>query len=70
MALTVIQRPSDQYKQDAQDVLEAAKKEGFETVVILGLRDGEIHITSSGLVSRLQILGACEAAKMHVWGNE
>ncbi|MBP9803301.1 MAG: hypothetical protein KBE22_00150 [Candidatus Accumulibacter sp.] len=58
-----IPRPADRYRQDAIDVLEDAKGRGFESVIILGLMDGEIHTRSSETVSTLQIVGALEMAK-------
>lgn len=64
--LGVITRQVDLYKQDAIDVLQDAATLGFESVVALGLMNGEVSIRSSANVSRLELLGAIEFAKQHV----
>ena len=62
----VITHKVDLYRQDVVDVLQDAATLGFETVVVLGLMNGEVSIRSSANVSRLELLGAIEYAKHHV----
>ena len=62
----VIAHKVDLYRQDVVDVLQDAATRGFETVVVLGLMNGEVSIRSSANVSRLELLGAIEYAKHHV----
>lgn len=51
----------------AQEVLEEAKTQGFESVVILGFKEGCVHICSSQTKSRLEMIGAIEVAKQYLW---
>ena len=62
----VIAHKVDLYRQDVVDVLQDAATLGFETVVVLGLMNGEVSIRSSANVSRLELLGPIEFAKQHV----
>ena len=64
--LSVITPHVDLYRQDAIDVLQDAATLGFESVVALGLMNGEVSIRSSANVSRLELLGPIEFAKQHV----
>ena len=57
------------YREDATDLLTQAVDQGFETVIILGFKDGLVHIQRSAMVSRLQLLGAIEEAKHHILEN-
>jgi hypothetical protein len=56
------------YQQDAEEVLQQALEEGFESIIILGLKGDCMHIKSSKQFSTLKTLGALEAAKMQLWG--
>jgi len=57
------------YTSDANEVLAEAMEQGFEAVVVLGLKDGNLNIRRSAVISRLQLLGAIEEAKHHVLDN-
>ena len=57
------------YTRDAAGLLTDAVLKDYETVVIIGLRDGEVHIQRSAMVSRLELLGAIEKAKHHILNN-
>lgn len=57
------------YTRDANEVLAEAIDANFETVVILGLKDGAIHIKRSAMISRAALLGAIEEAKHHILEN-
>lgn len=61
-------RPVDTgYADDARGLLEGAAIEGFETAIVFGFKDGKMHIRASASKSTLEILGALDAAKAHVW---
>ena len=57
------------YTRDASEVLADAMGADFETVVVLGFKDGVVHIKRSAMVSRAVLLGAIEEAKHHVLEN-
>lgn len=57
------------YVSDASDLLAQAADQGFETVIVLGFKNGSIHIQRSAMVSRISLLGAIEEAKHHVLEN-
>ena len=54
------------YTRDAAGLLTDAISFDFETVVIIGLRDGELYIQRSAYVSKSMLLGAIEQAKHHI----
>jgi hypothetical protein len=58
------------YTRDANGLLEDAITRDFETVVILGFKDGNVHIQRSAMVSRFALLGAIEEAKHHILSGE
>ena len=57
------------YTRDAAELLADAIERDFETVVILGFKDGNVHIQRSAMVSRIGLLGAIEEAKHHILSN-
>lgn len=57
------------YTKDANEVLAEAIEQDFETVVVLGLKNGNVNIRRSAMISRLQLLGAIEEAKHHILEN-
>jgi hypothetical protein len=54
-------------KQDACEVLEWAKAQEFETVIVFGFKDGDIHTRTSACEDCLRIRGALDAAKEEFW---
>lgn len=50
-------------------VLEEAAEREFETVFVLGLKDRTISVMMSGSTNNLEVLGALEMAKQHLWDN-
>ena len=54
------------YTRDAAGLLTDAVLLDYETVVIIGLKDGAAHIHCSDNLSRLKLLGAIEQAKHHI----
>ena len=57
------------YTRDAAGLLTDAILLDYETVVIIGLKDGVAHIRFSEHLSRLKLLGAIEQAKFHILNN-
>ncbi len=55
---------------DANEVLEEAKSQGFESVIVFGLKGDDIHYRHSRFTSRLKMLGALEAAKQAIWDSD
>ena len=58
------------YTRDAAGLLADAILLDYETVVIIGLKDGAAHINFSRRVSRQNLLGAIEQAKHHILNSE
>lgn len=56
--------------QSAQETLQEALAAGYETVVIMGQKDGQITVDSSATASRLETIGALEIAKLRLWRVE
>ena len=54
------------YTRDAASLLTDAVLLDFETVVIIGFKDGASHIQCSAYVSKSMLLGAIEQAKHHI----
>ena len=57
------------YTRDATDLLADAIEQDFETVVIMGFKNGAVHIQRSAMISRVSLLGAIEEAKHHILEN-
>ena len=57
------------YTRDATDLLNEAIEQNFETVVIVGFKNGTVHIQRSAMISRVSLLGAIEEAKHHILEN-
>lgn len=49
------------------EILNEAIETGFESVIVFGFKDGKVWITRSKLDNTLELLGALEGAKMHLW---
>lgn len=54
---------------NAQELLEGAKHQDFERVIIFGLKKGKIVVRQSSGCDRLATMGALFAATMEVWGQ-
>lgn len=54
-------------RQSVQETLQEALAARYETVVIMGQKDGQITVDSSATVSRLETIGALEIAKRRIW---
>lgn len=51
------------YKEDVAQVIQSAQEQDFDSVVILGYKNGNIYIQHSKLESAVRIIGALELAK-------
>lgn len=68
--LTKLVSDRDRHAQDARALLMEAMDEGFEAVVVVGVRaDKEVSCKSSKCMSTLMLLGALEWAKEVVLKN-
>ena len=55
---------------DSKDLLENALKEDFDTVLLLGRKDGLMHIRYTGSLDTIAILGMLESIKLKFWEAE
>lgn len=63
--LKVIPRP---LTESVNETLERARGQDFDTVIVLGFKRNQGFITSSNWrLNRMELLGALEYAKHHVW---
>ncbi len=53
----------------AIETLRDALAKQFESVIVLGFKEGKIYTTSSGNDCRLKMVGALESAKHHILEN-
>lgn len=58
--------PVDGIKSDALNLLDEARSKNFETVVIVGYKDGCVSVNSSRSLHFSNLLGAIEIAKHHL----
>lgn len=68
--LDVITRNDDRYREASVEILQDAIGQGFESVFVLGLKDGRIFFLTSPYRSKLELIGAIELAKQHLWLDE
>lgn len=54
-------------KLDAIEMLNWAKEQGFESVIIFGFKNDAISHRSSKVESRLTVMGALTAAQQELW---
>jgi hypothetical protein len=52
------------------EVLDDAKSREYESVIVFGFKDKMITVMPSGTTNKLELLGALEAAKQHMWGGQ
>ena len=63
--LVAMPRPLER---SVSDLLEEAKGKEYETVIVIGIKDGRSYINSSRWrLSRIEMLGSLEYAKQHIW---
>ena len=61
---------NESYQKDARELLEEAIAENFETVIILGFKDGNISTKASKWERTIVIVGALEYAKHFVMDHQ
>lgn len=54
-------------RNNVDEVLDRTREKEFESVIIFGFKERGIHVMQSGTHSNLEIMGALDAAKHHVW---
>lgn len=50
-----------------REILNEALAENFETVIVVGLKNGSVQFKRSKVKDTILLLGAIEAAKMQLW---
>lgn len=60
----------DELKADANEFLDSVKKDNYETVIVFGYKNGGVQIRMNRMKSRLELMGALEAAKAEIWKDE
>lgn len=70
--MTVLKTDKQKFEADAQETLEDAIKEKFETVLIIGIKDDKAHFKNSRVNNMTGLIGMIEAAKLELWrgGND
>lgn len=59
----------DASQRDAAAVLTEAIERDFDTVFVVGIKDGNAHIKASRVISSVQALGAIELLKHNLLDN-
>ena len=54
-------------KQDAIELLEESIAEDYETVLIMGIKDGQMYLRNSLALSAVQVVGMMELLKIDFW---
>ena len=56
----------NEFKRHSSEVLDSAISEDFDSVVVVGYKDGSVHISSSNMEDIVKVVGAIEVAKAEV----
>lgn len=67
--LVVLSTDREELKQGAVEILEEGIKQGFETVCVIGVKDGTVWFRKSANVDTVRLLGMIEVAKQEIWDN-
>jgi hypothetical protein len=59
--------PFDEEERSANEVLIEAIEAGFESVVVVGYKDGEVQVLPSRIKSLSKLIGSMEIAKDHLF---
>ena len=65
--LTVLETDRARVKKDVRRVLEEAICEEFESVLVIGIKDGRAMFRASAALNILEKLGMIEMAKLEWW---
>jgi hypothetical protein len=52
------------------EVLDDAKDREFEAVIVFGFKDKLVTVMPSGTTNKLELIGALEVAKQHMWSGQ
>lgn len=69
MSFRVLKTEKDSVKQEAKELLEDALKKDFETVFIVGVKDGKIDQRYSATLNVLEKIGMLESLKLELWSG-
>lgn len=61
--LVKLETPKDKVIQNARSLLVETMEEGFECVMIIGMKDGKAHFKASSSLNFMEKIGMIEAAK-------
>jgi hypothetical protein len=50
-----------------KEILDEAIDHSFESVIVIGFKEGTVRFMRSKVADTVQLLGAIEAAKMQLW---
>lgn len=59
----------DEVKQDAKQLLTEAIGRDFESVLVIGWKDGKVQFNNSASLDAIKIIGALETAKMNYYST-
>ncbi len=59
----------DQVQQDARALLEESIARDFESVLIVGFKDGKVQFNCSASLDAMKIIGALESAKLNYYAK-
>jgi hypothetical protein len=54
---------------NVRETLEDALHQEFESVIVIGYKDGHTYVKGSGCKHRVELIGALEVAKMETWNG-
>ena len=71
MANNLLVLPTDReaLKKDARGVLEEGIEKEFDSVCVVGLKNGTVYFHKSRNVDTVRLLGMIEIAKQEIWDN-
>lgn len=56
----------DEYLESSNRMIEEFKQEQFESVILIGFKDGQVKISSSKIKNTYELIGALEQAKVDI----
>ena len=59
--------PKVDLTEEARDLLLEIIKQNYTELIVFGFQGSDIFVHTTGLVSKLKVMGALEAAKQEVW---
>ena len=65
--LVVLTTDRDELRKCANEVLDEGKAFGFESVCVVGVKEGTVYFHKSRNVDTVKLLGMIEVAKQEIW---